>query len=189
LLGPRTAPRLVHCSIDIRSPYVSARFAVPVRIAGPTETHFDALLHADSDHALPDSDDDFIAAFCAYGAILKKGESHASVELRLNLLSGLRWLHSIHAHDLALALSTAPLGHCSPPRLPQGWQDHYLASVALAPDPGQRRAGLDSTQAQDPRTHSGRPNQSSRCCSPASRQQQEPLLPRDSLQGGQTTCG
>ena len=41
-------------------------------MANPAETSFNALLHADADVALPDSDAEVIAAILAYGAIYKK---------------------------------------------------------------------------------------------------------------------
>ena len=73
-------------------------------MAGPAETPFNALLHADSDHALPDFDVDV----SAYGVIVTKGGSLTNIEARLDLPSGLRWLHT-HTHDLrvTLALSAA----------------------------------------------------------------------------------
>ncbi len=68
-------------------------------MAGPAETPFNALPHADSDHALPDSDIEVIAAPPAYGVLFMS-------RARLDLLSGLLRLHT-HAPDLTVALSTA----------------------------------------------------------------------------------
>jgi hypothetical protein len=65
-----------------------------VRIAGSAETSFNALLHADSDCNLPDSDADVISALSSYGANFKKGKSAAHAEARLDLLSGLLWLQT-----------------------------------------------------------------------------------------------
>ena len=60
-------------------------------MANPAETSFNALLHADADVALPDSDAEVIAAILAYGAIYKNGRGVAQVETRLDLLAGLLW--------------------------------------------------------------------------------------------------
>jgi hypothetical protein len=75
-------------------------------MAGPTETSFNALLHADSDCNLPDSDAEVVAALSAYGVTFKKGKSAKAVKKRLDLLSGLLWLH-VHASDMSSAISAA----------------------------------------------------------------------------------
>ncbi len=61
------------------------------------ETPFALLLRADSEHPLPDSDPEVIAALNAYGAVFKKTKSQAAS--RLDLLAGLLW---VHAHQLDL---------------------------------------------------------------------------------------
>ena len=43
------------------------RFIALARMAGPAETSFNALLHADSDFNLPDSDAEVVAALATYG--------------------------------------------------------------------------------------------------------------------------
>ena len=78
-------------------------------MAGSAETSFNALLHADSDFNLPDSDDEVSAALEAYGVHFKKGKSAKAKEERLDLLSGLLWLHG-HAHDMSTAISAASDG-------------------------------------------------------------------------------
>lgn len=78
-------------------------------MAGPAETSFNALLHADSDFNLPDNDAEVSAALDSYGVHFKKGKSAKAVEERLDLLSGLLWLH-VHAHDMAKAISAASVG-------------------------------------------------------------------------------
>jgi hypothetical protein len=75
-------------------------------MAAPAETSFNSLLHADSDCHLPDSDADVIAALSSYGVAFKKGKGQAHVDARLDLLSGLLWLH-VHAQDLSAAISAA----------------------------------------------------------------------------------
>ena len=75
-------------------------------MAAPAETSFNSLLHADSDCHLPDSDADVIAALTADGVAVGKGKKQANVDARLDLLSGLLWLH-VHAHSLSSALSAA----------------------------------------------------------------------------------
>jgi hypothetical protein len=75
-------------------------------MAGSAETSFNALLHADSDCNLPDSDADVVSALSAYGATFKKGKSEKAAEDRLHLLSGLLWLH-VHANDITAAISAA----------------------------------------------------------------------------------
>ncbi len=72
-------------------------------MAGPAETSFNALLHADSDSSFLDSDADVIAALSSYGVVFKKGKSPSFVETRLDLICGLLWLQ-VHAHDLSAAL-------------------------------------------------------------------------------------
>ncbi len=66
-------------------------------MAVSAETSFNALLHADSDFNLPDSEAEVSAALEAYGVQFKKGKSAKAVADRLDLLSGLLWLH-VHAH-------------------------------------------------------------------------------------------
>ncbi len=61
------------------------------------ETPFTLLLRADSEHPLPDSDPDVIAALNAYGAVFNKAKKHTVA--RLDLLAGLTW---VHAHKLDL---------------------------------------------------------------------------------------
>ena len=78
-------------------------------MAGPAETSFNALLHADSDFNLPDSDAEVSAALEAYGVHFKKGKSAKAQEERLDLLSGLLWLH-VHAQDMSTAISAASDG-------------------------------------------------------------------------------
>jgi hypothetical protein len=78
-------------------------------MAGSAETSFNALLHADSDFNLPDSDAEVSAALEAYGVQFKKGRSAKAVAERLDLLSGLLWLH-VHAHDMSTAISAASAG-------------------------------------------------------------------------------
>jgi hypothetical protein len=75
-------------------------------MAGSADTSFNALLHADSDCNLPDSDAEVVAALSAYGVTFKKGKSEKAVEERLSLLSGLLWLH-VHANDMSAAISAA----------------------------------------------------------------------------------
>jgi hypothetical protein len=55
------------------------------------------LLRADSEHPLPVTDVDVIAALNAYGASFNKAKKNASV--RLDLLAGLM---RVHAHQLDL---------------------------------------------------------------------------------------
>ena len=43
------------------------RFIARARMAGPADTSFNALLHADSDFNLPDSDAEVVAALATYG--------------------------------------------------------------------------------------------------------------------------
>ncbi len=78
-------------------------------MASLAETSFNSLLHADSDFNLPDNDADVIAALSAYGATFKKTKSAKAVEERLDLLSGLLWLH-VHAKDMSSAISAASDG-------------------------------------------------------------------------------
>jgi hypothetical protein len=78
-------------------------------MAGSAETSFNALLHADSDFNLPDSEAEVSAALEAYGVQFKKGKSAKAVADRLDLLSGLLWLH-VHAHDMSTAISAASAG-------------------------------------------------------------------------------
>jgi hypothetical protein len=81
-------------------------------MAGPAETSFNSLLHADSDFNLPDSDAEVVAALSAYGATFKKGKSAKAVEAleeRLDLLTGLLWLH-VHANNMSTAISAASDG-------------------------------------------------------------------------------
>jgi hypothetical protein len=65
---------------------------------------FQLDLHADSDCHLPDSDADVVAALTSYGVNFRKGKSAVNIEARLDLLSGLMWLH-VHANDLSSAIS------------------------------------------------------------------------------------
>ncbi len=58
-------------------------------MAGLAETSFNALLHADSDFNLPDSDAEVVAALATYGVNFKKTKSAKEVEKRLDLLPGL----------------------------------------------------------------------------------------------------
>jgi hypothetical protein len=66
-------------------------------MAASPETPFALLLRADSEHPLPDSDPEVIAALNAYGAVFNKTKKHAAA--RLDLLAGLLW---VHAHQLDL---------------------------------------------------------------------------------------
>jgi hypothetical protein len=75
-------------------------------MADSVETPFNALLHADSECNLPDSDDAVSTALASYGVAFKKGRSAAAVAARIDLLSGLMWLH-VHANDLSAAISAA----------------------------------------------------------------------------------
>jgi hypothetical protein len=78
-------------------------------MAGQAETPFNSLLHADSDFNLPDNDPDVIAALMTYGVAFKKTKSAKLAEERLDLLSGLVWLH-VHANDMSSAISAASDG-------------------------------------------------------------------------------
>ncbi len=78
-------------------------------MAGPAKTSFNALLHADSDFNLPDSDAEVIAALTDYGVHSKRGKSAKAAEERLDILSGLLWLH-VHANDMSTAISAASDG-------------------------------------------------------------------------------
>ncbi len=51
------------------------------------ETSFILLLRADSEHALPDSESEVVAALASYGAIFKRTKKEAPA--RLELLAGL----------------------------------------------------------------------------------------------------
>ena len=68
---------------------------------------FAELLAADSDHALPDSDDLTVEALQACGAIFStRGESEAAIAARADLFAGFTWLHLNHTTldtDLARA--------------------------------------------------------------------------------------
>ncbi len=66
-------------------------------MAALPETPFALLLLADSEHPLPDSDPDVIAAHNAYGAVFNTAKKNAAD--RLDLLAGLMW---VHAHQLDL---------------------------------------------------------------------------------------
>jgi hypothetical protein len=66
-------------------------------MAASPETPFALLLRADSEHPLPDSDPEVIAALNACGATFNKTRKHAAA--RLDLLAGLLW---VHAHQLDL---------------------------------------------------------------------------------------
>ena len=92
-------------------------------MAGPAETSFNSLLHADSDFNLPDSYAVVDTALSAYCAIFKKGKTAKAVEERLDLLSRLLWLH-VHANDMSSAISAASDGQQrrSSPKFCQGWQ-------------------------------------------------------------------
>ncbi len=85
-------------------------------MAASPETPFALLLRADSDHPLPDSDPEVIAALNAYGVVFNKTKMHAAA--RLNLLAGLLWVHA-HQLDLVGGLggSAPTAGHGAPPRL------------------------------------------------------------------------
>ncbi len=61
-------------------------------MAALPETPFALLLRADSEHPLPDSDPDVIAALTTYGAVFSKLKKHAAE--RLDLLAGLMWVHA-----------------------------------------------------------------------------------------------
>ncbi len=69
----------------------------PFITAALPETPFALLLRADSEHHLPDSDPDVIAALSAYGAVFNKAKKNAAD--RLDLLACLMW---VHAHQLDL---------------------------------------------------------------------------------------
>ena len=73
-------------------------------MAASPETPFALLLRADSEHPLPDSDPEVIAALNAYGAVFSRLKKHAAA--RLNLLAGLLWVHA-HQLDLHAAWSSA----------------------------------------------------------------------------------
>ena len=66
-------------------------------MAASPETPFALLLRADSEHPLPDSDPDVIAALITYGVAFSKTKKLAAE--RLDLLAGLLW---VHAHQLDL---------------------------------------------------------------------------------------
>jgi hypothetical protein len=66
-------------------------------MAALPETPFTSLLRADSEHPLPDSDPDVIAAVNAYGGSFTKVKKNAAA--RMDLLAGLMW---VHAHQLDL---------------------------------------------------------------------------------------
>jgi hypothetical protein len=73
-------------------------------MAALPETPFSLLLLADSEHSLPDSNPDVIAAMNAYGASLTKVKKYAAA--RLDLLAGLMWEHA-HQLDLHAVWSAA----------------------------------------------------------------------------------
>jgi hypothetical protein len=73
-------------------------------MAAIPETPFTLLLRADSEHPLPDSDPDVIAALNAYGSVFNKAKKHAVA--RLELLAGLMWVHA-HKLDLHAVWSAA----------------------------------------------------------------------------------
>ena len=66
------------------------------------ELSFAALLAADSEAILPADDAGVITALVSYGAKFSKYKAAPHAQARLNLLSGLMWLHA-HSGDLAPA--------------------------------------------------------------------------------------
>ena len=66
------------------------------------ELSFAALLAADSEAILPADDAGVITALASYGAKFSKYKAAPHAQARLNLLSGLMWLHA-HSGDLAPA--------------------------------------------------------------------------------------
>ncbi len=75
-------------------------------MAALPETPFTLLLRADSEHPLPDSDPDVIAALNAYGALFNKAKKH--VAARLDLLAGLVWVRvQLDLHTVLSAASVA----------------------------------------------------------------------------------
>ena len=73
-------------------------------MAASPETPFALLLRADSEHPLPDSDPDVIAALITYGVAFSKLKKLAAE--RLDLLAGLLWVHA-HQIDLHAVWSAA----------------------------------------------------------------------------------
>ncbi len=73
-------------------------------MAAVAETSFSALLSADSEHALPDSDADVVAMLndSEYGIVFAKNKPPAFQIARLDLLACLLWLHA-HKDYLAAA--------------------------------------------------------------------------------------
>jgi hypothetical protein len=129
-------------------------------MADYAETPTNALLHADSDNALTDSDDDVSAALSTYCAIFKKWKSLANIEACLDLLSCCIPMSTTSRLPcpLLLVTSSAAWPSLSASTSPRMERPLAIFSVfALAQDPGQCRAWLDPAQAQDPLTHSGRP--------------------------------
>ncbi len=79
-------------------------------MAALPKTSFTLLLREETEHPLPDSDPDVIAALNAYGAVLNKAKKYAAD--CLDLLAGLMWVHHC-------GLRVAPLRmvvdeHCLP---------------------------------------------------------------------------
>jgi hypothetical protein len=76
-------------------------------MAALPETPFVLLLRVDSEHRLPDSDPDVIAALTTFGAVFSKLKKHAAE--RLDLLAGLLWVHAhqLDLHAVWLAASVA----------------------------------------------------------------------------------
>jgi hypothetical protein len=71
-------------------------------MAAAIETPFTILLHADSEHPLPDADDDVAAALTMIYSVEfeKKKRPPKQVEECLNHLAGVLWLH-LHLNNLA----------------------------------------------------------------------------------------
>ncbi len=87
-------------------------------MAALPETPLTSLLRADSEHPLPDSDPDVIAALNYYGASFNKVEKNAAV--RMDLLAGLMCCTCIRAVRGLVGglLGSAPRpGVGAPPRL------------------------------------------------------------------------
>jgi hypothetical protein len=126
-------------------------------MASQAETSFNSLLHVDSDFNLPDNDADVTAALSAYGVTFKKTKSQKAVEERLDLLSGLLWLH-VHANDMSSAISAASDGQQR--RLADARRRHFcnVAGPSVQENSGQCGARADASEAQGPRWPRGRPN-------------------------------
>ena len=88
------------------------------------------LLRADSEHPLPDSDPEFIAALNAYGAVFNKLKKNAAA--RLDLLAGLLW---VHAHQLDLHAAWPAASEAQHRTLATALRLDYDTHAASAPWP------------------------------------------------------